>query len=61
MLTSEDQHSKLSDSEYLAALSTMVEWMDSGQRPSVNVVKTKCAEYAASNGQPCLFIDANGN
>jgi hypothetical protein len=61
LLTSEDQHSKLSDSEYLAALSTMVEWMDSGERPSVDAVKTKCAEFAASNRQPCLFIDAKGN
>jgi hypothetical protein len=56
LLTSEDQHSKLSESQYLAALAAMSDWLDSGQRPSVKSIKQKCAGFAATNRQPCLFI-----
>lgn len=57
LLTSEDQHSKLSESEYLAVLAAMADWLDSGQRPAANSIKQKCAGYAATSGQRCLFID----
>ena len=58
LLTSEDQHSKLSESEYLALLSAMADWLDTGQRPAASSVRQKCAGYAATTGQPCLFIDS---
>jgi hypothetical protein len=57
LLTSEDQHSKLSESEYLSALSAMADWMDRGQRPTPVSIQQKCAGFSAKNGQPCLFID----
>jgi alpha-beta hydrolase superfamily lysophospholipase len=60
LLTSEDQHSKLSESEYLAALSALADWLDKGQRPTLNSIKQKCAGYALQSGQPCLFIDTKG-
>ena len=61
LLTSEDQHSKLSESEYLAVLSAMTNWIDSGKRPTANAIKQRCAAFAAQYGQPCLFIDDKGN
>lgn len=57
LLTSEDQHSKLSESEYLSALSAMADWMDRGQRPTPVSIQQKCAGISAKNGQPCLFIE----
>jgi hypothetical protein len=60
LLTSEDQHSKLSESEYLAALSALADWLDKGQRPTINSIKQKCADYALKSSQPCLFIDTKG-
>jgi hypothetical protein len=58
LLTSEDQHSKLSDSEYLALLAALTDWLDTGQRPAVAQIRQKCAGYAVTTGQPCLFIDS---
>jgi hypothetical protein len=58
LLTSENQHSKLSESEYLAALSAIDDWTSSGLRPTVTSIREKCAGYAAKSAQPCLFIDA---
>lgn len=60
LLTSEDQHSKLSESGYLAVLAAMADWMDSGQRPTLAAVKQKCAGYAATIKQPCMFIESRG-
>jgi hypothetical protein len=57
LLTSEDQHSKLSDSEYLSVLSAMADWMERGQRPTPVSIQQKCADFSAKNGQPCLFIE----
>ncbi len=61
LLTSEDQHSKLSESEYLTVLATMADWLDREQRPALSNIRQKCAGYAESSGQPCLLIVAKDN
>lgn len=57
LLTSEDQHSKLSDSEYLASLAALVDWMESGNKPTMNSIRDRCSSYAKQTVQPCMFID----
>lgn len=57
LLTSEKVHSKLSDSEYLAILSALADWIEKGQRPTVADVWQRCNRQAKETGQPCLFID----
>lgn len=57
LLTSEKVHSKLSDSEYLASLSALTDWIDNGRRPTVADVWQRCDRQAKVTGQPCLFID----
>lgn len=57
LLTSEDQHSKLSDSEYMATLTVLMNWIDMGQKPTIDDVTRICDEFASKNGQPCLFLN----
>ncbi len=57
LFTSEAVHSKLSDSEYLAALSALESWLEKGQKPTLADVRRACADHAGVTGQPCLFID----
>lgn len=57
LLTSEDQHSKLSDNHYMSALSALASWIDSQKRPDFASVNRICDELAATNQQPCSFIE----
>jgi hypothetical protein len=57
LLTSEDQHSGLSDSQYLATLATLVDWIGSKQRPTLKKVRGTCESYALKSGKQCFLID----
>jgi hypothetical protein len=57
LLTSEDQHSGLSDSQYLATLATLVDWIGSKQRPTLKKVRGTCESYALKSGKQCFFIE----
>ena len=56
LLTSENQHSKLSDNHYMAALSALASWIDSQIRPDFASIERVCYELASTNQQPCSFI-----
>ncbi|HYG28418.1 MAG TPA: hypothetical protein VD906_16150 [Caulobacteraceae bacterium] len=56
--TDEDQHSKLSDSEYLAVLQALESWIDSGWRPTVADIAGRCAANLPAYGQGCHFVAA---
>ncbi|WP_051412472.1 hypothetical protein [Pseudoxanthomonas sp. J35] len=45
--TDEDQHSRLHDESYLAALRVLEDWLDSGQRPSPGAFQAACLQLAA--------------
>jgi len=57
LLTRENMHSGLAESQYLATLATLVEWSDSHQKPTLAGVRRTCANYATETGTPCLFIE----
>jgi hypothetical protein len=57
LLTSEDQHSGLSDSQYLATLATLVDWIGSKQKPTLERVRATCESYALKSAKKCFFIE----
>jgi hypothetical protein len=57
LLTSENMHSGLAESQYLTTLASLVEWSDTHQKPTLASVRRKCADYAATTKTPCLFIE----
>lgn len=54
--TTEDEHSVLSASEYAAAIGSLHDWVDKGQRPSPSSVADACADENATYSDGC-FID----
>jgi hypothetical protein len=57
LLTSEDQHSGLSDSQYLATLATLVDWIGNKRRPTLKKVRGTCESYALKSDKKCFFIE----
>jgi len=55
-VTDEDQHSKLSDSEYVALLEALDHWVETRQAPSVDDLASRCAALLPQYGQGCRFI-----
>lgn len=53
--TSEDNHSKMSDTEYVAVADTLSEWARTGRRPIATDVARRC-DRLASGKQGCAFI-----
>lgn len=53
--TSEDNHSKMSDTEYVAVADTLSEWARTGRRPIAADVARRC-DRLASDKQGCAFI-----
>lgn len=56
--TREDDHSKLSDSEYAAVFDTLLQWIASGRKPSVADVDATCARAEAQFPGGCHFDPA---
>lgn len=52
--TSEDNHSKMSDAEYVAVADTLSEWARTGRRPIAADVARRCDRLASSK-QRCAF------
>ncbi|MDN5852997.1 MAG: hypothetical protein L0K86_09150 [Actinomycetia bacterium] len=54
--TTENEHSVLSQSEYAAAIGSLRDWVNEGERPTPSSVATTCADKDATYGDGC-FID----
>ncbi len=53
--TDEDQHSKLSTPEYAALLSSLMDWIERGEKSDPASIAARCAVLAPAYGEPCLF------
>lgn len=53
--TDEHEHSKLADPEYAALLDTLMRWIDTGKRPTVDQVAADCAQQSARFQGGCHF------
>lgn len=49
----EAQHSYLSDAEYPALMTALLDWIDKGDKPSPHKVAALCAQYEADFGKGC--------
>jgi len=58
VFTTEALHSRLSAPQYLAILAAMMNWLDTGQRPSASDVAALCVTFLERSAEPCL-IDAS--
>lgn len=57
--TSEDQHSKLADGEYLTVLAALGGWIDDGARPDPEGFQQACIRLAGTERQ-CHFVAGGG-
>jgi pimeloyl-ACP methyl ester carboxylesterase len=53
VFTDESEHRDLSDSEYLAALDTLRDWVEHGRKPTPADVQAACRPYIARFDEPC--------
>lgn len=53
--TDEREHSKLADPEYAALFDALMQWIDSGKRPSAEQVAATCTTYATRFQGGCHF------
>ncbi len=53
LFTDERNHSYLSDPEYPAAFSALLDWIDKGQKPTAQKVLALCQGYEAAFGKGC--------
>lgn len=53
--TEEDQHSKLSDSEYVALLEALDRWVETGEAPTPAAIAAQCPAKLPRYGQGCHF------
>jgi len=51
----EHEHSYLSDSEYPALMSALLEWVDHGRKPTPQGIAQSCKSYEATYGKPCML------
>ena len=49
----ESQHSYLSDAEYPALMTSLLDWIDRGDKPTPHKVADLCARYEAGFGKGC--------
>lgn len=54
--TDEAVHSKLSTPQYAALFSSMVDWIETGDKPTRQSVAAACEEKAKTYHEPCLFL-----
>jgi hypothetical protein len=53
LVTGEGTHSRLADAEYAAALTALLQWIESGDRPSVAATESECHRLAQQFSAPC--------
>jgi len=51
----EAEHSRLSAPQYLALLASLMNWIETGERPTLGAVVQRCDVLASAYGEPCLF------
>lgn len=56
MATGEDQHSKLSDSEYVAVIEALDDWIETREAPTPAQIAARCAARLPQYGQGCHFV-----
>ena len=54
--TDEHEHSKLATPQYAALLHAMMDWVEQGQRPTPELLASRCQQYAATYGEACRFV-----
>lgn len=54
--TNEAEHSRLSVPTYPTLFSAMLDWLETGKRPSQESIKAACHVFARKYGAPCLFV-----
>jgi hypothetical protein len=55
-LSDEAEHSYLSDPEYPALLSALLDWIDRGDKPTARTIADRCARDEATFGAGCRFL-----
>ncbi len=54
-VSDEDEHSYLSEPQYQALFSALLEWVDKGTKPTPQSIAQRCKPLEAAYGQPCRF------
>lgn len=54
--TDEAEHSRLSVPTYPTIFSAMLNWIETGKRPTQASIKSACPVFAQKYGAPCLFL-----
>ena len=56
--TDDNEHSYLSDAQYLAAIEALLKWVDSGERPDAQALAQRCAKLDArfEPATGCRFV-----
>jgi pimeloyl-ACP methyl ester carboxylesterase len=54
--TDEAEHSRLSGPAYPSIFSALMKWIDTGQKPTQESIKSSCPEFAEKYREPCLFV-----
>ncbi|MCA3693022.1 hypothetical protein [Aquidulcibacter sp.] len=54
--TDEAEHSRLSVPTYPTLFSAMINWIETGKRPTQESIKAACPVFAQKYGAPCLFV-----
>ncbi|MFN8919170.1 MAG: alpha/beta hydrolase family protein [Hyphomonadaceae bacterium] len=54
--TDEAEHSRLSVPTYPTLFSAMLNWIETGQKPSPATIKAACPVFAEKYKEPCLFV-----
>jgi pimeloyl-ACP methyl ester carboxylesterase len=55
LYTREREHARLAPPQYVAGLASLMEWVQTGQRPMGAVVAARCQTYAQRYGDACHF------
>jgi hypothetical protein len=56
--TDEHGHSKLAETQYMALLATLNEWLDTGRRPTPDTIAATCHRLEATVPGGCRFVPA---
>ncbi|OYU77353.1 MAG: hypothetical protein CFE32_06165 [Alphaproteobacteria bacterium PA3] len=54
--TNEAEHSRLSVPAYPSMFKAMMNWIDTGQKPTPESIKSSCPAFAEKYREPCLFV-----
>lgn len=52
----EDEHSYLSEPQYPALFSALLDWVDKGEKPTPQSIAQRCKPLEAAYGQTCRFV-----